>query len=66
MLPMFEDMKNWLEKVVDEIRKANTGIEKKTSATINYFPGRYDELIRFLDYYCARSDNNRAEQKIRK
>ena len=66
MLPMFEDMKAWLEDVVKQAKEVGAEIESKTSVAINYFLDRYDELVRFLDYYCANSNNNRAEQMIRK
>ena len=66
MLPMFEDMKAWLEDVVKQAKEVGAEIESKTSVAINYFLDRYDELVRFLDYYCANSNNNRAEQFIRK
>ena len=60
LLPMFEDMKAWLEEVVKQAKEAGAEIENKTSIAINYFLDRYDELTRFLDYYCANSNNNRA------
>ena len=66
LLPLFEDMKAWLEEVVKQAKEAGAEIENKTSIAINYFLDRYDELTRFLDYYCANSNNNRAEQFIRK
>ena len=66
MLPMFEDMKAWLEEIVKQAKEVGAEIESKTSVAINYFLDRYDELVRFLDYYCANSNNNRAEQMIRK
>ena len=60
LLPLFEDMKAWLEEVVKQAKEAGAEIENKTSIAINYFLDRYDELTRFLDYYCANSNNNRA------
>ncbi|MSU07324.1 IS66 family transposase [Spirochaetales bacterium NM-380-WT-3C1] len=66
LLPLFEDMKAWLEEVVKQAKETGAEIENKTSIAINYFLDRYDELTRFLDYYCANSNNNRAEQFVRK
>ena len=59
-------MKAWLEEVVKQAKETGAEIENKTSIAINYFLDRYDELTRFLDYYCANSNNNRAEQFVRK
>ena len=66
MLPMFEEMKTWFEEFIKQAKETGAVIESKTSIAINYFLNRYDELVRFLDYYCANSNNNRAEQMIRK
>ena len=66
LLPLFEDMKSWLEEVVRQAEESGAGIERRTSVAISYFLDRYDELTRFLDHYCANSNNNRAEQFIRK
>ena len=66
LLPLFEDMKAWLEEVVKQAKETGAEIGNKTSIAINYFLDRYDELTRFLDYYCANSNNNRAEQFVRK
>ena len=66
LLPLFEDMKSWLEEVVRQAEESGAEIERRTSVAISYFLDRYDELTRFLDHYCANSNNNRAEQFIRK
>ena len=66
LLPLFEDMKSWLEEVVRQAEESGAEIERRTSVAISYFLDRYDELTRFLDHYRANSNNNRAEQFIRK
>ncbi|MDD6058292.1 MAG: transposase, partial [Clostridiales bacterium] len=66
LLPLFEDMKSWLEEVVRQAEESGAENERRTSVAISYFLDRYDELTRFLDHYCANSNNNRAEQFIRK
>ncbi|MDY4798226.1 MAG: IS66 family transposase [Bullifex sp.] len=65
MLPLFEDMKDWLEKLVAKA-KADGIINDRLNTAINYFLERYYELVRFLDYSYATSSNTIAELSIRK
>ena len=66
MLPLFEDMKDWLEKIVAMAKANGHTINDRLSTAINYYLERYDELVRFLDYSFATSSNQLAEQSIRK
>lgn len=66
MLPLFEDLKAYCESKIKASRDTGVALEPKTAKAINYFMERYDELIRFLDYYYATSSNQTAEQNIRR
>ena len=52
MLPMFEEIKTWLEEFIKQAKETGAVIESKTSIAINYFLNRYDNLVRFLDFIC--------------
>ena len=64
--PLFEDMKDWLEKLVAKAEADGSIINDRLNTAINYFLERYDELVRFLDYSFATSSNTIAELSIRK
>ncbi len=66
MLPLFEDMKDWLETLVATANAKGHTINDRLNTAIKYFLERYDELVRFLDYPFATSGNQLAEQSIRK
>lgn len=66
MLPLFEDLKTYCEGKLKASKEVGIALEPKTAVAVNYYVDRYDELIRFLDYYCATSSNQTAEQEIRK
>ncbi len=66
MLPLFEDLKTYCESKLTASKVTKVALEPKTAKAINYYLERYDELIRFLDYYFATSSNQTAEQTIRR
>lgn len=66
MLPLFEDMKNWLNDTFAKAEQSEEYIAPSTSSAMKYFLSRYDELVRFLDYSFSTSSNQIAEISIRK
>lgn len=66
MLPLLEDLKAFCEKKLAASKKTGIALAPKTDVAVNYYLERYDELVRFLDYYFATSSNQTAEQEIRK
>jgi len=66
MLPLLKDLRTYCEDTIKDSKDTSISIEPRALKAINYYLERYDELIRFLDYYFATSSNQCAEQEIRK
>lgn len=59
LLPLFEDLKAKME----DLLKLN--LNGKLRKACEYYMERYESLIKFLDYSCATSSNQKAENAIR-
>lgn len=59
--PELAGLREYMEKIVN----SGAVLGKALSTACSYFLGRYDELVRFLDYSYATSSNQRAENAIR-
>ena len=66
MLPLFEDMNNWLNDTLAKAEQNEEYIAPTTLSAMNHFLSRYDELVRFLDYSFSTSSNQIAKLSIRK